>query len=476
MPDSIRYYVVLRNLPIKIERNADAVRARIVAQALPDEDPRHLALDVVALPSNEIHFAGRVNLRENTREYFVASLEIYDRRLLGPLSRGVARNKFAFAGGGSDLPFVGTEHWCPTSITNSIFSNRTAAEQLLEVPFLRDRQKLTGENVNIVVVDQGLNRHALGSRYGGGWCVGSIQPGATVNQPGEEGLTHGMMIAQNILKVAPKVTLFDLPLVPSKISDIPIFLSYAQDAFWKMRNAIAGFKGGSQFNGPWVILNPWGVFDTRTDLPPPDDYINNPAHLFNTLVEQVVGDGNDVIFAAGNCGQFCPDIRCGAMDKGPGHSIFGANSLAAVLTVGAVRADTIWLGYSSQGPGQSRLERKKPDLCTPSQFCESDDAFTTNTGTSAACALAAGVIACLRSSPRSAGLTPAQLKTILIQSARKVDGPGWNGRRGHGILDARTAFEALPQPPHMIPPRRRGNPTRSGRGVGPTAKPRRRSP
>ena len=49
----------------------------------------------------------------------------------------------------------------------------------------------------------------------------------------------------------------------------------------------------------------------------------------------IVNDGIDVVFSAGNCGQFCPDRRCGETDRGPGHSIWGANSHPRVLTFGA---------------------------------------------------------------------------------------------------------------------------------------------
>ena len=152
----------------------------------------------------------------------------------------------------------------------------------------------------------------------------------------------------------------------------------------------------------------------------------------------------DVVFAAGNCGQFCPDHRCGATDQGPGHSIWGANSLDQVLTVGAVRADSIWLGYSSQGPGQPRLGPKKPDLCAASQFSEDDDAFSINTGTSAACGLTGGIVAALRSRWDSTTVPPGDLKKVLNQTARKPTGQGWNDRLGNGVLDARAAFNALP--------------------------------
>jgi subtilisin family serine protease len=118
-----------------------------------------------------------------------------------------------------------------------------------------------------------------------------------------------------------------------------------------------------------------------------------------------------------------------------------------VLTVGAVRADSVWLGYSSQGPGQSRLGPNKPDLCAASQFKEDDDAFSINTGTSAACGLTAGVIAALRSRWDQSKVSPGQLKDVLNATARKPSGLNWNSPLGHrlgnGVLDVKAAFDKL---------------------------------
>jgi hypothetical protein len=105
------------------------------------------------------------------------------------------------------------------------------------------------------------------------------------------------------------------------------------------------------------------------------------------------------------------------------------------------------LGYSSQGPGQAALGSKKPDLCAASQFCEDGDAFSINTGTSAACGLTGGIVAALRSRWNSARVSPFQLRQILNQAARKPPGLQWNNnlgyRLGNGILDARAAFDDL---------------------------------
>jgi subtilisin family serine protease len=193
-------------------------------------------------------------------------------------------------------------------------------------------------------------------------------------------------------------------------------------------------------------VNSWAIYDRKSEQPP-GNYTECPNNPFNKLVVDMVGENIDVIFAAGNCGQFCPDGRCGGKDQGPGHSIWGANSLDAVLTVGAVRADTMWLGFSSQGPGQPKLGSKKPDLCAASQFREDDDAFNINTGTSAACSLTGGIVAALRSRWDSTAVSPDQLKAVLNQTARKPSGLQWGNslgdRLGSGILDAKAAFGEL---------------------------------
>ena len=327
--------------------------------------------------------------------------------------------------------------------SDPVFSDRSGAERLLGVDYLREQNQTTGRGVNVVIVDQGLDRQVLGDRYGDGWPVGTRQPGSPPPRGGSVRRSHGMMIAHNVLKVAPEATLFDLPLAPTKISDIQAFLSDADAAFRKMLSSIADWKSG-KYPGPWIPVNPWGIYDRRSEYPA-GHYTTNPDSPFNLLVAQAVSDNIDVVFAAGNCGQFCPDNRCGANDRGPGSSIWGANSLGSVLTVGAVRADGTWLGYSSQGPGQPSLGAEKPDLCAASQFREDDDAFSINSGTSAACGLTGGIVAALRSRWDATAVSPDQLKCILNQTARKPPQLQWDSRLGNGILDARAAFDSLAQ-------------------------------
>jgi hypothetical protein len=460
--EPIKHYIVLKATPEG--RNAysagiDAVLKYVADWIFRGVPMIDLPIAVTSLPSNEIGAAlaalgskagGAEAAAERKAEPaigdldgLVVALNVRSEKTVTQIEQAVEKIQDIFSGSSPDLPFATTDHWCPRDAIDPIFADRSAAERLLGVDYLQRQDGTTGRNVNVVIVDQGLDASVLGGNYIAGWPVGTKLPGTTKSpEPGTARRTHGMMIAHNILKVAPDVGFFDLPLAPVKISDIPVYLSLADAAYRTMLTAIANYrKPGGGRPGPWILVNPWGIFDTRTD--PRGRYTKNPNNPLNRLVVGAVGQEIDVVFAAGNCGQFCPDNRCGALDQGPGHSIWGANSLKQVLTVGAVRSDTMWLGYSSQGPGQPRLGKDKPDLCAPSQFCETDDAFTVNTGTSAACAMAAGVVTALRSRWDCGRVPPAQLIEILRDTVRKPNVAYSKERFGQGILDAKAAFDEL---------------------------------
>jgi subtilisin family serine protease len=333
------------------------------------------------------------------------------------------------------------DHWCPSD-QQGTFDTRARAENLIGVPLLRSNG-LKGEGVNVAIIDQGLNRQRLGGEVEG-WPVGAIDPGAAAIEQGKPHGGHGMLVAANIRSIAPNVRLFDLPMLPKrKIENVKEFFNVtANEAFRRMLDDIAERKRDG-WPGPWILVNAWAIFDMRTDGQGRENYANNPGHPFNLLVDRAVDEGHDVVFGAGNCGAFCPDPRCGPHDQGEGRSIVGASSNPKVVTVGAVLSDMTWTGYSSQGPGQPAFgegAKRKPDLCAPSNFIEIADASTANGGTSTATALVAGVMAALRG--RWGGVSPAELRQILNDTATPVRG-GWNTRTGHGIVNARGAFERL---------------------------------
>jgi len=331
-----------------------------------------------------------------------------------------------------------------------LFGNRAAARDLINADQLQG-QNLLGDNVNVVVVDRGLDLRFIGANFRGGWShtnpyTGAVQlPGMTQGNDAR----HGLMMVRNILNLAPNAGIYDLPLIPPRIWDIDPFMTDAQASLNQVLNDIQFLSGWPGWSGPWVLVNAWAIFDRRSEVPA-GDYTNRLTHPFNVAVTRAANEGRDMVFCAGNCGQFCPDQRCGPRDQGPGQSIFGANSHPRAMSVGAVRVDARWLGYSSQGPGQPNMvippnlpPLQKPDFCAPSNFSEIHDDYTSNTGTSAASGITAGVVAALRSKWGPSAVSPDNLRLILSLTARKTEGLGWSGRLGNGILNVAAALNAL---------------------------------
>ena len=347
-------------------------------------------------------------------------------------------------GMGADLPILPTNfgcHVCPGAGADPIFGRRKDANRLINAEWLWDLAA-TGKNVYVVVVDQGVDARLIEKNFGGGWKVGDIEAGSVRGG-------HGAMIARNILAVAPDATIVDCPVIPPRITNIPKFLVDIAAIYERMRTDIARWRQTGEHQGHWVFVNAWAVFDRKSEHQL-GDYTEKRSHHFNQMVGEAARKGSgprqgfDFVFCAGNCGQFCPDPRCGARDRGPRNSIFGANSHPSVLTVGAVRSDSAWLGYSSQGPGQPDLANRKPDLCAPSQFCEDHDAHLTNSGTSAAAGIAAGIVAGLRSVWGPGTVAPgSEGSDSLIQRLNYAAGSDWNERFGHGIINAEAAFTNL---------------------------------
>ena len=256
-------------------------------------------------------------------------------------------------------------------------------------------------------------------------------------------VTHGTKMASLVLAVAPQARILDLALMPSHILTLANafgtgFLSWAVGAYSMLVAMIPWIQQNfPAYSGPWVLNNSWAVFDLSTDFPPPWDYGNNPLHQLNVAVAALPRFGiADVLFAAGNCGQFCPDPRCGAGQIGPARSIHGVAAIRDALTVAAIRSDETWLGYSSQGPAAPSFLSTKPDLCAASQFAGVADWDRSFTGTSSACALTTGAIAAKRSLVPPSVLSPPTLRALAVATARRVvNQAAPDERRGAGMID-----------------------------------------
>nr|WP_246513801.1 S8 family serine peptidase [Neoroseomonas soli] len=340
-------------------------------------------------------------------------------------------------------------HWGPGRGEGDAFGGLEDALRLIRADALAAGH-LDGSGVKVVVIDQGVDASRLppGTTFLGGWWKPSW-PGAVPPGQAAKDNRHGTMIARNVLALAPKAMILDCPLIPPRITaNLPAFLSDAFGAITRIALDIVllGLINPKVYKGRWVLVNAWSIYDPRGEAYP-GEYTKNRYHWVACAVD-IAAKVADVVFAAGNCGQFCPDGRCAEEVIGPGRSILGANSLDSVLTVGAVRADGIWNGYSSQGPGQFSdylgQPQLKPDLAAPAHFRVPDTAHRLAAGSSAASAIAAGAVAALRTKWDDTALPSDVLFDRLRQSAWQPDGSsGWNERHGHGILDCRAALASL---------------------------------
>jgi len=305
-------------------------------------------------------------------------------------------------------------------------------ERLLCVDGLQE-QGMQGEGVLVVVVDGGVSREYLKGKgktpgFDAGMSFSSV-PGV---KPGEAKAGHGTMVAFDACIAAPDCTLVDVAILQSMSFDG--LLSDALSAYGHLQQMVGAPGFFERYRGI-VVNNSWAMFHPAWDFPvgDPENYSDNPNHLFNRSVAALERLGADIVFAAGNCGPDCPDGRCGDFTS---RTIYGANSHPAVLSVAGVDTHKRRVGYSSTGPG--RLTGEKPDLCCYTHFSGSGVAAA-DSGTSAAAPVAAGVIAALRSrfryDPSLPATSPAALRRHLIENADAQGGTGHSPELGWGVLD-----------------------------------------
>lgn len=343
-----------------------------------------------------------------------------------------------------------TDSWAPSSHDALHFGTAASAKRLINVaPLYARNPPVKGGGVNVVVVDRGLHRSQIpAANYGGAWI--RLPGGWGCNQApppmSPEVGRHGTMIARTILSIAPDAKIWELRAIPAP-NEVIAGLGDIHTAYAIVHEELRAPTPPGP--GPWIFVNPWGLFDCRLEahIPKAVRYAVSRNNGFNLLMERFATAADthyDLIFAAGNGGQFAPSRRQGPADRGPGCSILGANGHQPVLSVGAVRSDGIWLGYSSQGP--SLLGAAKPDICAPSNFVETHDRGRIATGTSAASAVAAGVVALLRNWELANGRTPTTpvgLFRALRESAKRPPGAARANRTGAGIIDAEAARRLL---------------------------------
>jgi subtilisin family serine protease len=297
----------------------------------------------------------------------------------------------------------------------------------------------TGTNVRLAIVDSGIDDAHLRAR-GRNHSIdvpNSFTPAGVPTSPGAHPVHHGTMCAYDAGIAAPDAVLLDHAVLLSKTpGGLQGLLSDAVRSFSELRAMLL-----TDDDAPLVVSNSWGLFDPAWDFPPshPGNYSDNPAHPFNLIVASLENAGADILFAAGNCGVDCPDGRC----RFPGRPICGANSHPAVLSVAGIDVANERVGYSSQGPG--RLSAEKPDICAYTHF-KGSEAFgvgSADSGTSAACPVAAGVVAAIRAKHGRDVLAPAQLRTLISKTAIDLSGVGFDYDHGWGAISPAALLAAL---------------------------------
>jgi subtilisin family serine protease len=309
------------------------------------------------------------------------------------------------------------------------------------------RRGMDGTGVRVAVVDTGINLRYLNSHGKTPEFDSDLSWGPLGGQPlGSMPVSHGTMCAYDICIAAPRCTLADLAVLTSNTqggSTMDGLLSDAVRAYGMLLSYLT--RGPQPFAGDHVprtlvINNSWGMFHSSWDFPVgnPQNYSDNPEHPFNIQVGTLEAAGADILFAAGNYGADCPDLRCQGLTNA---GIFGANSSPSVTCVAGVVLSKQRVGYSTQGPG--RLDPQKPDLACYTHFAGSG-VYSADGGTSAATPVLAGVVAAIRRLYPSSALPPADLRDLLRNTAEKQGG-GFNYDYGHGVIDVGALLSALEQ-------------------------------
>jgi subtilisin family serine protease len=168
-------------------------------------------------------------------------------------------------------------------------------------------------------------------------------------------------------------------------------------------------------------------------------YTDNGTSLQSQTVNGIVGNGTVFVTSAGNDGEL--GLR----------TISGPAAEEAII-VGATENMGDYIAYySSRGPaGWGDKQMLKPDVVAPGSSVLSTSrsgGYTTMSGTSMACPHVAGIAALLLDG--NSTLTPADVKTIITETAVDLGPVGPDTDYGYGRVSAWAAMEAVTplQPP-----------------------------
>lgn len=341
---------------------------------------------------------------------------------------------------------------CLTCIGDPPVGTHRNVARLLEVDKLK-RAGMTGQGVNLAIVDTGMNVAHLRAK-GQPAKLGTnkhFTPAGVTTRPGQHAVDHGTMCAFDAGIAAPDATYLDHAVLLSQTQGPTAMAGLLSDAvrsFAKLRRVLDATPANRR---ALVVSNSWGMFDPAWDFPVghPGNYSDNPRHPFNVIVASLESAGADILFAAGNCGRDCEDGRCNFRRR----PVCGANSHGRVLSVAGIDTKRKRVGYSSQGPG--RLAAQKPDLAIYTHF-KGSEVFAPDPdgGTSAACPVLAGLVAAVRTKYSATRLSPASLRALLVKTADDLGGVGFDNDHGWGTPNTTALLAALKNVPARARARR----------------------
>jgi hypothetical protein len=347
----------------------------------------------------------------------------------------------------------------PTCGTSQAVGDTSDVQKQLDFETLQDNG-LDGSGVALAIVDSGIYKPRLQRLLGEALQAprqisldanNSWKPPGLVTQPGGHRVGHGTMCAYDALIMAPNSTLLDFPMLLTRpvanhrsksMADAAVHAYLRLGIIWHSRSFDA-----------LVASNSWGIFHPSLEDFPPGHrfrFIDNRHHTLRHLMRALARKGVDIIFCGNNCGNgtncagHCASGTCLSKTD---RMIMGANAYQEVLTIGGCDTNDEVVGYSSRGPSIHHMFQHKPDLVAYTHFLGSKtvETFVPDTGVSAACPVAAGCVAALRTRVKQNAVSPADLFQTLRNTARKPagGGAGWTPDFGYGIIDPVAAGRAL---------------------------------